>query len=124
MTAPRILVVEDEFLIRMTLSEVLADEGFEVLEAGSAEEALSVLNTTPSVALLLTDVQLPGGTDGAALARQARARTATLPVVFMSGRPDTAPEPNTAARNYFIAKPYRLSDICALVRRVVTETAA
>jgi CheY-like chemotaxis protein len=123
MTAPRILVVEDEFLIRMTLSEVLSDEGFEVLEAGSAQEALDVLNTKPPVSLLLTDVQLPGGTDGTALAREARAKLASLPVVFMSGRPDTVPESNTVARNYFIAKPYRLSDICALVRRVVTETA-
>ena len=56
----RILVVEDEFLIRLTLTEALSDEGFEVLEAETGDAALPMLAAASGIRLLLTDIQLPG----------------------------------------------------------------
>ncbi len=114
--APVVLVVEDEFLIRMTLSEILADEGYSVLEAGSGDEALTLLRGEPAIAILLTDIQLPGSLDGHALARAARAALPQLPVVFMTGRPPSAEDGSSDIGATYVAKPYLPSEICRVVR--------
>ena len=115
--AQQILIVEDEFLIRLTLSEVLADEGYQVLEAGSGDEAIMILDSKPGIALLLTDIQLPGALDGRALVQRARQQRPALPVIFMTGRPDARDEAGT--RDMFVAKPYLPSEICAAVRKML-----
>ena len=115
---PRILVVEDEFLIRMTLAEALADEGFDVVEAESGDDALSILHADPAIKLLLTDIQLPGVLNGRALAREARERTPLLPIIFMTGQPD--PGDRTSEREVFISKPYTLVEICEAARRLTS----
>ncbi len=115
---PRILLVEDEFLIRATLAEALADEGYEVIEAGNADEALEAARTDDGIGLMLTDIQLPGGLDGYAVAARVRARIPNLPVIFMSGRPNTLPEAGGAPQ-LLIAKPYLPSEICAAARRLL-----
>lgn len=111
----KILVVEDEFLIRLVLAEALADEGYDVLEAETGEAAMSMLEADGSVGLLLTDMQLPGRLDGRALAASARRVRPDLPVIFTSGRPDTQAH---GPREVFVAKPYLPSDILAAVRRM------
>ncbi len=115
----RILVVEDEFLIRMTLSEVLADEGYDVLEADTGDAAISLLAGTPDIAVLLTDIQLPGSLDGRALVQRVRQTLPDLPVIYMTGRPDSMTGQTTGAREMYVAKPYLPSDICAAVRRMI-----
>jgi DNA-binding response OmpR family regulator len=112
---PRILVVEDDFLIRMMLAEVLADEGFDVIEAESGDEAFALLDA--SVALVVTDVQLPGKLNGRALVAEARKTWPDLPVIFTSGRMD--PALPLGAREVSIAKPYQSSEICATIRRLL-----
>ena len=69
----RILVVEDEPLLRMTAVDLLEDEGFTVVEAGSGDEGLALLRTIPDIRVLFTDVHMPGSLDGLALARIAAA---------------------------------------------------
>jgi CheY-like chemotaxis protein len=118
MHRPSILLVEDEFLIRLTLAEGLAEEGFDVIEAESGAEALTLLRAHPEVALLLTDLQLRGGLSGGELARAARQAAPDLPVIFMSGRSDAAPAMAAAPRAAFIAKPYHTSQVCTLIRRL------
>ena len=119
---PRVLVVEDEFLIRMTLVEALADEGFDCIEAESADAALPILQNDPGIRLLLTDIKLPGLLDGRALAQQARARLPTLPIVFMTGQPD--PQDCPSALDLFISKPYTLADVCEAARRLTANAQA
>jgi DNA-binding response OmpR family regulator len=119
MVGPRILIVEDEFLIRMTLSEALAEEGFDVVEAGSGEEAVRLMADRAPIALLLTDVQLSGGLDGLALARRMRNEVPGLPVIFMTGRPDSAAGGMVSDRDVTIAKPYLIADVCAAARRLI-----
>ncbi len=121
MTAIRVLVVEDEFLIRMTLTEALSDEGFDVVEAASAEEALALIAGAGPFALLLTDLQLGGKGDGIALARAVREREPDMPVIFMTGRPDHVAPGALSARDVTIAKPYLLTDICAAARRLTSS---
>ena len=116
--AVRILLVEDEFLIRLTLAEALTDAGYDVLEAESGDQALDVLEQDPSIRVLLTDIQLPGQLNGLALASKARATRPALPVIYMTGRPDTMADTTQGARDAFIAKPYLPSQVAATVRRL------
>ena len=113
------MIVEDEFLIRLTLAEALADEGFQVIEAASGDEALAALLANPGIALLLTDIQLPGKLDGVALARSARQHLPQIPVIFMTGRPDSLSRNATSPGDVFIAKPYLPSEVCAAARRLL-----
>jgi DNA-binding response OmpR family regulator len=117
----RIMLVEDEFLIRLTLAEALAEEGYEVIEAESGDEALAALDAAGGpIGLMLTDIQLPGSLDGRALAGRVRERQPGLPVIFMSGRPDALPDAGGAPQ-MMVAKPYLPSDICAAVRTLLAE---
>ena len=104
----RLLLVEDDPLLRMTLAEVLGEAGFAVLEAEDAESALGLLAAHADLALLLTDINLPGA-DGFALARAARRLRPGLPVVYASGRL-TEPDPRRALPDApFLAKPFSVA---------------
>ena len=117
MPGPRVLLVEDEFLIRQTLAEALADDGFEVVQAGSGEEAVGTLQQQ-EFALLVTDMLLSGDVDGRAVAAAARRRRPGLPAIFITGGPRTQPD-GTASNEVFIAKPFLTSEVCAIARRLL-----
>lgn len=118
MSGHKLLVVEDDFLIRLTLVEALQDEGFEVIEAASTDEASALLGSGSRIDMLITDIQLPGSMDGCALAAAARNHRPELPVIYMSGRPDTACALDPA-REAMIAKPYLPSEVCGTVHRLL-----
>ncbi len=121
MTAKRILVVEDDFLIRMTLTEALEGDGFVVIEADSGEAALVQLRSDRTIDLLLTDMQLSGSLSGRALADAIRAENLIMPIIFMTGRPDRIgtidPE-----RELIVPKPYLPSEICAAAAKMIART--
>ena len=86
MVAARILIVEDEPLIRMFVVDTLEDSGFQVIEADSAADALGKLGAADEVfAAVIIDVGLPDR-PGDGLADEARAKWPDLPVVIASGR--------------------------------------
>lgn len=114
---PRVLVVEDEFLIRLTLVEALSDEGFLVIEAETGDAALPILQSDNTISLLLTDIQLPGTLNGHALASKARENLPDLPIIFMTGRPHDE-EADRSDRDVFISKPYTLANICQTAKRL------
>jgi CheY-like chemotaxis protein len=118
MPGSKVLVVEDEFLIRVALAEALRDEGFEVLEAGSGDEALARLRQEAAIALLLTDIRLPGKLDGIGLALEARRNAPDLPVIYLTGGSDRRIESEVAGPSAVFAKPYLPSDVCAAARRM------
>ena len=121
MSGQRILVVEDDFLIRMTLTESLESEGFVVIEADSGEAALVQLRSDPTIRLLLTDMQLSGSLDGRALAEAVRAENLILPIIYMTGRPDRV-GPVDPLRELVIGKPYLPSEICAAARAMLARS--
>lgn len=65
-----VLIVEDEPLVRLTGADLLGEAGFEVLEAANADEALRILEATPEVRVVFSDVEMPGSLDGLGLARR------------------------------------------------------
>ncbi len=117
MAAPRLLLVEDEFLIRLSLSEMLADDGYEVVEAEDGETALALMEERDDFAIMLTDIQLPGRFDGRALAEKVRTKRPDLPVIFMSGRPQEVPPSNPL--DTYVNKPYLPSVVSATIRRIL-----
>ena len=116
-TYPRqtILVVEDEFMIRVDTAEVLAEEGLDVIEASDAEEALDVLATRRDVTVLFTDVNLPG-MDGLQLVRLVNRRWPEIRVIVTSGRVGADEVPGL-----FIGKPYRPETVAETVRNLAAN---
>jgi DNA-binding NtrC family response regulator len=110
----RILVVEDDALIRAVAIDVLEDAGFAALEAENAMEAISVLDEhAEDIAVLLTDVRMPGPIDGITLAKIAEKTWPWICAVVTSGSPVQAhkPLPKTAK---FIMKPWAADALLAL----------
>jgi CheY-like chemotaxis protein len=114
---PTVLVVEDEVLIRMMVSECLRQAGCEVFEAASADEALDVLSTSSGPDVLVTDVKMPGAVDGLELASRARQACPGLKVVVTSGHA-LAQNANGLA-DAFLAKPFALEHLVGRVRALV-----
>jgi len=114
-----LLLVEDDHLVRTTLAEALADAGFVVLEAEDAESALGMVAARDDLAVLLTDINLPGA-DGFALARAARRLRPHLPVVYASGR-YREPEAGRALPDAaFLAKPFSVSSAVATLEGAIS----
>lgn len=81
------LAVDDDGLIRMDVLDILEDAGFRTLEAENGDRAIAVLERYhASIALLFTDVQMPGSRDGFALAREASSRWPHISIVVASGQ--------------------------------------
>jgi CheY-like chemotaxis protein len=101
----RILIVEDEMIVRLIGSDTLTDAGYEVVEAASADEALQILNRYNDVEVLFTDIRMPGSMDGLELARVVHERWPTVKILITSG--DTFPPRSAIADDgHFLAKPY------------------
>lgn len=80
-----ILVVDDEVIVRMLLVELLAEAGFDVVEAHDGPSALRALEGIETLGLLVTDVGLPGGMNGRQLADAIRQARGELGVLFVTG---------------------------------------
>ena len=84
-SAPTILVVDDEVLVRSVIADYLRDCGYRVLEAGSAEDAVAILDSQMKVDIVFTDLELPGHSSGLELARWIRRRYPDVRVIVTSG---------------------------------------
>lgn len=93
----RILVVEDEPLIRLALVERLEARGFETTEAATAEEGLAAFLEDPDVTAMFTDVNMPGAYDGLELARRVHdLRRSTIIVIVTGNHIPTGSAPHYA----------------------------
>jgi CheY-like chemotaxis protein len=114
---PVVLIVEDEFPLRMNAAEMIGDAGFEVVEAANADEAIAILEARPDIRVVFTDIQMPGSMDGLKLARFVRGRWPPIKIVatsgFVSVREDDLPEDSR-----FLTKPYRPAQIVATLREL------
>lgn len=102
---PRLLVVEDEALVRELIVLELEDAGYAVVEAEDGPTAIRLLETYDDIALLFTDIRLPGGLTGWDIAEKARALRPGLPVIYTTGF--SRDELRLVAGAHFLKKPYR-----------------
>lgn len=102
-----ILVVDDERLIRWMVRETLAREGYRVVEAGDAGEALAVFAADPALSAVLLDLKLPDG-DGITVLRAMKASRPECQVIIMTahGSPDDEQAATAAGAFRFILKPF------------------
>lgn len=115
----RVLVVDDEVLVRALISETLREAGCEVIEAASAEEAIEVLRATAEPDVLVTDVMLPGEIDGVQLAARVRQTMPNTKVIVTSGHA-SATEVNGVA-DVFLPKPFELWRLIGQVRSLAAS---
>jgi CheY-like chemotaxis protein len=108
----RVLVVEDEVLIRLMLADSLRDAGCEVVEAASADEALVVLDAAAAMDVMITDVRMPGRADGLQLASRMRVEHPELKIIVTSGQASG----DCGHADGFLLKPYGLAEIVERVR--------
>jgi two-component sensor histidine kinase/CheY-like chemotaxis protein len=101
---PNVLIVEDEMVLRMRAVDIVEDAGFCPVEAVNADEALSILESRSDIALLFTDIQMPGRIDGLKLAHAVHDRWPAIKIILVSGRatPSDAERP---ADSRFFSKP-------------------
>jgi CheY-like chemotaxis protein len=112
----RILLVEDEILIRLSMADDLRRAGFIVIEASNADEALSVLATTPDIMLVLTDIRMPGRIDGLGLANWVRRYAPDVKIAIASANTEIGMERTFDA---VFSKPVLPADLIAKVRQLL-----
>ena len=81
-----VLVVEDEMLLRMRAVDIVEDAGYTSVEAVDADEAVAILESRSDIALLFTDIQMPGSMDGLGLARSVHDRWPPIKIILVSGQ--------------------------------------
>ena len=114
---PVVLIVEDEFLLRMDAVDMIAAAGFEVIEAANADEAIEILESRRDITVVFTDIQMPGSMDGLKLALAVRGRWPPIKIVATSGQLDVR-ETDLPEGGRFLAKPYSSIQVTGVLREL------
>jgi CheY-like chemotaxis protein len=114
-----VLIAEDEFVIRLVIAEFLREEGYEVIEAANADEALDVFRSGTPVDLLFTDVRMPGSMDGCELAQRVRAEWPSTPVILTSAYSQSLLSARSASQDLVVPKPYRPQAVLTTIKAVM-----
>jgi PAS domain S-box-containing protein len=122
--ARRILLVEDDASVGEMVEAMLSDLGHEVLRAGAAAPALTLLKAPGAIDLMLTDVIMPGGMNGVELAHAAVALRPGLPVILTSGYTGETLGAAAEAPWPLLAKPYPAESLAAIIEAVMGKTPA
>jgi CheY-like chemotaxis protein len=118
-TRPVVLVVEDEFLLRMDAAEMIAAAGFVVVEAADADAAIEILEMRNDIAVIFTDIQMPGSMDGLKLARAVRGRWPPIKIIATSGL--HVGESDLPEGGRFLPKPYSSAQIASMLRQLMVN---
>jgi CheY-like chemotaxis protein len=114
---PVVLIVEDELLLRMDAADIIAAAGFDVLEAGNADEAIEILEARRNITVVFIDIQMPGAMDGLKLAHAVRGRWPPIKIVATSGHLDVL-EQDLPEGGRFLPKPYSPMQVKSVLREL------
>jgi CheY-like chemotaxis protein len=112
-----VLIVEDEFLLRMDAVDMIQAAGFEAVEAVSADEAIAILESRRDISVVFTDIQMPGSMDGLKLAQAVRGRWPPIKIVATSGHLSVT-QADLPEGGRFVSKPYSPTDITTVLREL------
>ena len=117
-----VLVVDDEPTVRMLVLEVLAEFGYQGVEAADGAEGLAILQSDRRIDLLVTDVGLPGGMNGRQMADAARVRRPDLKVLFITGYAENAVvgEGSLDAGMHVMTKPFAMEALAARIKALIS----
>ena len=116
-----VLLVDDDEIVRATVASMLESLGYEVLTASSGVEALSILENGTAIALLFTDVVMPGPISGRKLAERAMVINPAIKILFTSGYTENSIVHNSRLDTgvEFLSKPFDRERLAIKVRRVL-----
>jgi CheY-like chemotaxis protein len=112
-----VLIVDDDADVLDTSATIVADLGYTTLCACAGEEALEVIETDPSIDILLTDIKMPG-MHGFELARRAKAIRTDIKVVYVTGHTSLIPDRTGKTFGPILRKPFRPRDLAAYLHLV------
>jgi two-component system cell cycle response regulator CpdR len=114
----RVLLVEDQPLIRLVIAERLSDDGFAVVEAEDGDQAVKQISTSTPFRMLITDIQMPGNADGNVVAQEAKAKS-DLSIVYMTGNPSSLTQ-SLGPYDALILKPFSPGELMIIVQRLLS----
>jgi CheY-like chemotaxis protein len=122
--APVVLVVDDDPDVLLVAATLLGDQGYTVLEASSGAEAMQIMHQHPEIAILFTDIIMPGDVDGFELAHQAKQLRPALRVIYTSGYIEQIPwGEKGVGYGPLLPKPWRKEQLLDLVRSMLDGAA-
>jgi CheY-like chemotaxis protein len=113
-----VLVVEDEMMLRMRAVDMVEDAGYSSIEAVDADEAVAILESRSDIALMFTDIQMPGSMDGLKLAHTVRERWPPIKIMLVSGQLKPA-NSDIPAESRFYGKPLEAKEMIAEMRSMI-----
>jgi CheY-like chemotaxis protein len=113
-----VLVVEDEMLLRMRAVDMVEDAGYTSVEAVDADEAVAILESRTDIALMFTDIQMPGSMDGLKLAHTVRERWPPIKIILVSGQLKPA-NIDIPADSRFYGKPLEAKEMIAELQSMI-----
>jgi CheY-like chemotaxis protein len=116
-TVPKVLVVEDEPLIRIGLVSLVEDAGYEVREAANADDAIRIVEREPDIHVIVTVVDMPGSMDGVKLAHFVRGRWPPIHLIVVSGKIGVGATELPSGTRFF-SKPLREEMLLAAIREM------
>jgi two-component system, response regulator PdtaR len=117
-TRPVVLIVEDELLVRMDAVEFIEADGFEVVEAKNADDAIAILEQRNDIGLIFTDIDMPGSMDGLKLAHFVKDRWPPIKIIATSGHEKiTANDLPEGVR--FVPKPYNPTEVADTIHQLI-----
>ena len=114
-----VLVVDDEVLIRLAVSDFLRERGYQVVEATNGEEAQAIFAVGEPIDLLFSDINLGRGANGFALAAWVTQNHPRVHIVLTSGHASSAVEASDLAHVAFLAKPYAFAEVADRIQRLL-----
>ena len=115
-----VLVVEDEMLLRMRVVDMVEDAGYVPVEAVDADEAMAILRSRSDIALMLTDVQMPGSMNGLQLAHVVRENWPPIKIILASGQLKLSGS-DIPLDSRFFGKPLQSDEIIAEMRAMLSR---
>jgi two-component sensor histidine kinase/CheY-like chemotaxis protein len=113
-----VLVVEDEMVLRMRAVDIVEDAGFTAVQAVNADEALSILKSRSDIALLFSDIQMPGSMDGLKLAHAVHDRWPSIKIILVSGQVKVS-ETDKPTDSRFFGKPIEAKQMIAELQGMI-----
>jgi len=113
-----VLVVEDEMLLRLRAVDMVEDAGYTSVEAVDADEAVAILESRSDIALLLTDIQMPGSMDGLKLAHWVHERWPPIKIILVSGQLKLTTI-DIPANSRFFGKPLEAGEMIAQMQKMI-----
>jgi CheY-like chemotaxis protein len=115
-----VLVVEDEMLLRMCAVDMVEDAGYIPVEAADADQAVAILESRSDIALMFTDIQMPGSMDGLGLAHSVHERWPPIKIIMVSGKLKLA-NTDIPTDSRFFEKPFEAGEMIAEMQNLIGQ---